>query len=79
MIYRGHAHLHEASIALEVVATAASADVALDARAGLDAHDRELLTKQIAALVRAATRTELASGAAVPKKIVRWRAWPPSA
>ncbi len=74
-VYRGHVHLKEASIALEVVATAEMADVALDARAGLDALDREFLTKQLAALVRAATRAEVSAGEAPPKKIARWRAW----
>jgi hypothetical protein len=73
--YRGHVHVKEASIALELVATAAGVEVALDARAGLPPEDREVLEKQVAALVRAATRAELAEDAPLPQRISRWRAF----
>jgi len=75
IVYRGYAHLPDRSVALECTARATGVEVALDARAGLDDRDRKDLEKHVAALVRAATRSELANGDALPQRIARWRAW----
>ena len=75
IVYRGYAHLPDRSVALECTARSAGVDVALDTRAGLDEGDRKDLAKHVAALVRAATRSELANGDPLPQRIARWRAW----
>jgi hypothetical protein len=75
VVYRGYAHLPDRSVALECTARTEGVDVALDARAGLDDGDRRSLEKHVAALVRAATRSELANGDPLPQRIARWRAW----
>ncbi|NUP06564.1 MAG: hypothetical protein HOW73_10945 [Polyangiaceae bacterium] len=71
-VYQGFAFTPERSIPLVVVAEIASAK----ARIGGEERpaNADALEKAAAALVRAATRAELAEGAAVPRKIVRWRA-----
>ena len=70
--YRGHAHLPSASIALEV--RVALPNGATEARVlGEGVADAAELQRAAAALVRAATKSAVASGRALPRKIVRWR------
>lgn len=74
VVYRGHAHLPAGSLPLEVrVALPGGATEArLEAAEG-DASQGAELQKAAAALVRAATKAAVASGKALPRKIVRWR------
>ncbi len=72
--YRGHAHLPGASVPLEVRARKDAAEVSLGDAEAVDATQRAAIEKAASALVRAATRSELAAGEALPRKIVRWRA-----
>lgn len=71
-VYQGFAFLPDRKVPLVVVAEIASAT------ATIGGDDRptnaDALEKAAVALVRAATRQELSEGAAVPRKIVRWRA-----
>ena len=68
IVYRGFVHLPDTDLPLEVT---------LDLPEG---KPRALLTggtpeleKVAAALIRAATKAELATGSPLPRKIVRWR------
>ena len=68
VVYRGFAHLPDRDLAVEV--TVALPGGATHATVEGGAADLE---KTAAALVRAATKSELAAGLALPRKIVRWR------
>jgi hypothetical protein len=68
VVYRGFVHLPEGDRALEVRLDAATGAASAEVEGG-----DEKLASQAAALVRAATKSALAEGAAPPRKIVRWR------
>jgi hypothetical protein len=68
VIYRGTAHLPDADLPLEVTVALPSGATS----ASLPGAPPEL-EKAAAALIRAATKSAVASGAALPRKIVRWR------
>jgi hypothetical protein len=76
VIYRGFAHLPDADLPLEVrielTSGATSATIASPAGRPPSSGDVEL-EKASAALVRSATKAAVASGEALPRKIVRWR------
>jgi hypothetical protein len=67
-VYRGHLHLPDRSVAIEAVATTTALSMTW-AEPVDPAHE-----KTAAALLRAATRSELAAGLPVPRTIARWRA-----
>lgn len=69
-VYRGHAHTAQGSVPVVVQArrAGASAEASCD-----DAALAQALARAASALVRAATRSELEAGQALPRKIVRWR------
>jgi hypothetical protein len=73
--YAGSASLPGSTMAVSVEASAARATVTLDDSEGepLTTGMRATLEKLITALIRAATRVELAKGEPIPSKIVRWR------
>lgn len=75
VVYEGFAHLPDADVPLTVRvempggavrATVAPSEVVTEQRAADFA-------KAVTALVRAATKAEVAAGQALPRKIVRWR------
>ena len=68
LVYRGFAHTPEADLPLEV--TIALPGGATQARIEGGTAEME---KAAAALARAATKSELAEGTELPRKIVRWR------
>jgi hypothetical protein len=68
VVYRGFAHLPDADLPLEVTITLPSGAT----RASIMGGTPEM-EKVAAALVRAATKAEINAGAALPRKIVRWR------
>ncbi|MEZ4301275.1 MAG: hypothetical protein R3B70_40445 [Polyangiaceae bacterium] len=68
--YEGHAHRPDDAIALRVHVALPGGAVTAEVVAP-EPHPE--LTKQVAALVRAATKAEVAAGQALPRKIVRWR------
>ncbi|MFO0758708.1 MAG: hypothetical protein U0359_19605 [Byssovorax sp.] len=68
IVYRGFAHLPGADLPIAV--TVALPGGATHATVEGGSADLE---KSAAALVRAATRAELAAGLPLPRKIVRWR------
>ena len=72
VVYRGKARTETGAFEIEVQVDrdAASARVIDELQPALKAR----LEKLVGALVRAATRAELTSGRAPPRKIVRWRA-----
>lgn len=69
VIYRGFAHLPDADLPLEVTIALPAGTTRATITGGTPA-----LEKMAAALIRAATKVELAAGQALPRKIVRWRA-----
>ena len=69
VIYRGFVHVPEADIPAEARIDLAGGPVKLTLGAGGTPE----LEKTAAALVRAATKSLVASGGALPWKIVRWR------
>ena len=71
LVYRGRARTENGAFEIEVQVDrdAASARVLDEVEPALKAR----LEKLVGALVRAATRAELTSGRAPPRKIVRWR------
>lgn len=72
--YEGFAHLPDADVPLTVrVALPGGAVTASVApHAAVEARSADL-SRVAAALVRAATKAEVASGQALPRKIARWR------
>jgi hypothetical protein len=68
-VYRGTVTIGAES--REIVARATAADVALEWRTA--PTDRVEIEKVVRALLRAATRAELARGAPPPRRITRWR------
>ncbi len=69
--YRGLARSSGRTVSIAVEATAARADARLES--GEPDADTAAWLKAAAALVRAATKAELAAGQPIPRKIVRWR------
>jgi hypothetical protein len=69
--YEGSAHLPTQS--LSVVATARVDGVEVTLGEGLAEPLRSALAKTVGALVRAATKRDLAAAAAPPRTIARWR------
>ena len=69
IVYRGVVHLPEADVPAEVTLALPGGA----AQATLGEGGSPELEKAMAALVRAATKGLLASGGALPRKIVRWR------
>jgi hypothetical protein len=79
VIYRGFVHLPDADLPLEIQidlpggATRASFLLAEPGPALPAGKEPAELEKEAAALVRSATKTAVAAGSALPRKIVRWR------
>jgi hypothetical protein len=73
VVYEGFAHLSDVSIPLHVDVTRDGAAASLDPAAALSVEQRRELEKEASALVRSATKGALASGAALPRRISRWR------
>ena len=69
VVYRGFVHLPDADVPAEARLALPGGAVTVTLGEG----GTEDLTKSAAALTRAATKSLLASGAALPRKIVRWR------
>ena len=73
VVYRGFVHLPDADrpvvVRVELPGGAPHASLGAGGAAEME--------KAAAALVRAATRATVAAGGALPRKIVRWRGWPP--
>lgn len=77
-VYRGFVHLPEADLPLEILIElpggATRASVLSGAAEAPERGPAELeLEKEAAALIRSATKAAVASGSALPRKIVRWR------
>lgn len=73
--YRGFAHLPEADVPLTVRVALPSGAVKAEATptSGVPAARLAELSKAVAALVRAATKGDVAEGRVLPRKITRWR------
>jgi hypothetical protein len=69
LLYRGFVHLPAADVPAEARVELPGGAVSVTLGEGGTPE----LVKTSAALVRAATKTPLASGGAAPRKIVRWR------
>jgi hypothetical protein len=69
VVYRGFVHLPDADVPAEVTVALPSGAT----RAALGEGGTAELEKTAAALVRAATKAQVAAGSALPRKIVRWR------
>jgi hypothetical protein len=68
VVYRGLVRLPDADLALEVTITLPSGATRAVVEGGSPEHE-----KTAAALLRAATKSAVASGAELPRKIERWR------
>jgi hypothetical protein len=73
--YAGFAHLPDADVPLDVRIALPGGAVQASARPapGVTEARAADLAKVASALVRAATKSEIAAGQALPRKIVRWR------
>lgn len=73
--YEGFAHLPDADVALSArVALPGGAVTVVPSPGGAVSEARAAeLAKAATALIRAATKAEVAAGQALPRKIVRWR------
>lgn len=71
-VYRGDVVYAGVSFGLTVRATSADAAISWDTAP----QDSTRIEKVVKALVRAATRAELAAGAPPPRRITRWREVP---
>jgi hypothetical protein len=73
LIYRGAVHLPETEVPLEVTIALPSGATSAVLLAEPPVGAPPEMAKAAAALVRAATKAELASAVPLPRKIVRWR------
>ena len=76
VIYRGFVHLPDRDLPLEVrieLPGGATRAAIGEGQGSAEGPGRADMEKAAAALVRAATKSALASGSALPRKIVRWR------
>jgi hypothetical protein len=71
--YHGMAHLPEGSIAIDLKVAPGGVKAELAASPLLSPERRRELEKEAAALVRSATKSAIASGAVLPRRIARWR------
>jgi hypothetical protein len=73
--YAGFAHLPDVDVPLDVRIALPGGAVQASAQPapGVTEARAEGLAKVASALVRAATKSEIAAGQALPRKIVRWR------
>lgn len=69
VVYRGLVYLPDADVAAEVTIALPGGAT----RASLGPGGTTELEKETAALVRAATKAQVAAGETLPRKIVRWR------
>jgi hypothetical protein len=69
--YEGSAHLPSRSLSVVAMARTDGVDVTLDEGLGEPLHTA--LAKTVGALVRAATKRDLAAGRTPPRSITRWR------
>ena len=76
LVYEGFAHLPDADVPLvvEVAIPAGTVHATSKSTEGVTEERAADLARNVAPLVRAATKAEIASGEAPPRKIVRWRA-----